>query len=168
MTMADRIVVMREGVIQQVGSPLEIYEDPADLFVASFFGTPSMNLLEAEIAGNSDGPRLRSSGLTMPPIPRPLPAPWARGGRVRAGIRPEEIGIDLSGTGARVGLVEVLGDRSLVFLEVNGDTLVAKVEPRVRVQEGQHVGIDVRHARVLLFDPETGLRIRTPAAEETG
>lgn len=160
MTMADRVVVMRDGTIQQDAEPLEIYRNPANLFVAGFFGTPSMNFLEGELrdAGEEGRPRFRSPGLELD-----LPAGAAgtrRGGKVVLGIRPEHV-LPRQGTAqATISLVEPLGDETILHLDHGGEKpLVAKADSGVTWRTGDRIPFALRAEAALLFDPDSGNRL---------
>jgi multiple sugar transport system ATP-binding protein len=129
MTMADRIVVMSKGRIEQVGTPLDLYNRPASQFVAGFFGTPTMNFIEGTIEAAGDGRLFRSNGLEHS-LTDTVPAVVA-GRRAVLGVRSEHVvlgdGAPLKGT---VQLTEPLGDTTLVhFDSTAGNRLVAKVGP---------------------------------------
>lgn len=161
MTLADRIVVMRGGRIEQLGTPLEIYSDPTSYFVADFFGSPSMNLLAGEIAGEEGRAVFRSEGLSFD-IP-PALAASARPGRVTLGVRPEHLNVGAGGDRRlRVGLVEPLGKDTLLYFATGGEKpLVAICEglAMARVRSGEEIGVSVDPERFYLFD-EAGARVR--------
>jgi multiple sugar transport system ATP-binding protein len=158
MTMADRIVVMDGGTVQQVGPPLEIYADPANRFVAGFFGVPAMNFIEGELRGNGEALTFETPALHVRLAPRGgLP-----GRRVTLGIRPEHVrlGGDGHGQTATVSLTEPLGDETLVFLDYGGPgSLVAKVDAEDKVAVGDRRGFTFRPDRIAFFDGITGGRI---------
>jgi len=138
MTMGDRIAVMRHGVLQQVGTPSELYREPANLFVASFMGSPPMNLVRARVTRESGELRcnIGSGALVVPgPLVRAL-EPYT-GGEVALGIRPEDLGVvPIDGADAgepqrsgrslvgQVGLVEVLGAEHLVHVDIAGEPVL--------------------------------------------
>jgi ABC-type sugar transport system ATPase subunit len=165
MTLADRIVVMRDGRIEQLGTPLEIYSDPASYFVADFFGSPSMNLLRGEIDGADGRPVFRAEGLAfeLPPL---LAAAASRGGST-LGVRPEHVTVTPDGgRRLRVGLVEPLGKDTLLYFSTGGERpFVAVCEglAMASVRNGEEVGISVDPARLYLFD-EKGVRLRPGGA----
>jgi len=141
MTMGDRIAVMSEGVLQQIGTPEELYTNPVNMFVAGFIGSPAMNLVSA--------PVLRAGGEE----------------RV-AGFRPEHVTLgngrpDCAHCGARVEVVEYLGDEQLVHLRVGAETVQAKLDTEQRVENGTSVQISVPHDRIVLFDAVSGTRVRS-------
>jgi ABC-type sugar transport system ATPase subunit len=156
MTMSDRIAVFRNGRMQQVGTPLEIYRSPANRFVASFVGSPPMMLLEG---------RLQSGGMGVAGILLPVKgaALGAAGTRFIVGFRPEDI---LVGTGpydSVIELVEHLGSSVLVHLTLNGHRLVAQTAGDSRLKPGEHTPISLPAESIYCFDPETELSVRTPS-----
>jgi sn-glycerol 3-phosphate transport system ATP-binding protein len=150
MTLADRLVVLNAGRVEQVGVPLEVYRRPASTFVAAFIGAPAMNLLPAR----QDGGRLGVGGAE-------LPVPVEGRGQVTLGIRPEDFGRTAPGTtGAlpvRVDYVEELGATRLVHGRVDGQPLVSIWPAGEEVPE--QVWLSVAPTAVHLFDPDTGLRL---------
>jgi multiple sugar transport system ATP-binding protein len=147
MTMGHRITIMRAGKIQQVGTPREVYERPANTFVATFIGTPPMNLVPASI----DGGTLRSSSFSLP-----LTTPVADGTRVLAGIRPEHLRLtNGDGIRATIDLVEPIGHESIVYATAGSEKLVAIFEPQQAPRVGETITLTVDPTRVHLFDAET-------------
>jgi multiple sugar transport system ATP-binding protein len=152
MTMADRIVVMREGRILQVGSPLELYENPVDVFTARFIGSPTMNLLPAAL--RSGGIELTAGGTL------PVPAKTATTGEILVGIRPQDLmptgsdaaGLTLSGT---VAVVETLGSETLVHIEYAGQTIIGSAPGRQIPKVGEHLTLHVPVDRLYYFDKAT-------------
>ena len=154
MTMADRIVVMDRGRVQQVGPPLSVYSDPANRFVAGFFGVPAMNFVDGEIRA---GGRFEAPGITLDLGAR-APGP---GARVTLGVRPEHVRLAGDGAGwpATVSLLEPLGDETLVFLDYGGPaSVVAKVDAEETVAVGDRRRFTFRPDRVVFFDGTTGER----------
>ena len=153
MTLADRIVVMRDGRIEQVGTPMEIYYEPVNQFVASFFGSPAMNLIAGEVRRTPGRPVFAFGGSDVP-----LDGMGEiRDGPVTLGVRPEGVRLDgvVSGHPARVTLVEPLGKETLVYLDYGAERLlIAVANPAFRVEEGASVEFDFRDGRLYLFDPE--------------
>jgi len=172
MTMGHRIAVMKDGKLQQVGTPLEVYERPQNLFVANFIGTPPMNLFTAAVADR--GARLVAATFSVP-VPeklRPLLA-GRDGGKVVVGIRPEnllEVGKPARGANATVRLeveiVEPLGHEVVVHLRAGEDLIVATLDPSFVPRMGDAIDLVVELETLHLFDPETELRIAA-AREET-
>jgi len=162
MTMADRIVAMNEGVAQQVGAPAELYDDPANTFVAGFIGSPAMNFLDGTL-GFGDGAgaaAVRVGGAVLATVARP--AGSSTGAPVTLGIRPERLRIGPAGTGAAavVDLVEPTGLASVIHLDLGGQGLKVFTTDRPRLSVGEPVGLVVAPADLLLFDHETGQRLR--------
>lgn len=158
MTMADRITVMRAGLVQQVGAPLAIYRQPANLFVATFFGTPTMNVLHGQIhqerTYSFQSPHLAIS-LEEQHVPR-----GAQGGEICLGVRAEHIHVGSDGVPARVRLTEPLGDETLVFCDYGGPSpLVAKVHGTRDCAVGEPVGLTFNAAGLLFFDAQQGKRL---------
>jgi ABC-type sugar transport system ATPase subunit len=152
MTLADRIVVMRDGRIEQVGTPMEIYHEPANQFVASFFGSPSMNLIPGEVHRRPDGPVFAFDSAAIP-LPGMVDVP---DGPATLGVRPESVRVDgvAGGRPARVTLVEPLGKETLVYLNHGAERLlIAVAGPSFQVEEGASVEFDLGGGRLYLFDP---------------
>ena len=157
MTMADRIVVMRSGHIEQVGTPLDIYDAPANSFVASFIGSPAMNLIDGVVAEREGAPVLETADGAAWPLP--VAARGSLGRAVQLGIRPEHIALDPAGFAAEVLIVEPTGAETHAQLRAGGQVMTAVFRDRPDVQPGGtlHVRPDTR--RVHLFDAKTGQRI---------
>ena len=158
MTMADRIVVMSGGAVEQVGGPLDIYRRPATQFVAGFFGTPTMNFLAGEIEAR-DG-RLQFNGTSLrQPLAGGLPASLA-GRKIVLGVRSEHVDVGGGTAQGRVQLIEPLGDESLVFFEFGGDApLVAKVDAETGLRPGDNLTFGFNPAGYHLFDAGSGARL---------
>ena len=155
MTLADKIVVLRAGRIEQVGAPMDLYRDPDNKFVAGFIGSPSMNFVEAKTNGGAVSvPSLKSD------LPLDVSMP-SSGTPVHLGLRPEHLGIDKTGATHRVDLTEALGGVSYAYLQSeNGERLIVEARGEDRVKTGETVGITVDLAQARLFDPSTEQRIR--------
>ena len=151
---------MRDGTIQQDAEPLEIYRNPANLFVAGFFGTPSMNFLEGELQAENGG-RLTFQGAKLKAsVAAPAPAAPGHGGKVILGIRPEHVLPRQPGTEATISLVEPLGDETILYLDYGGEKpLVAKADSSVAWRTGDRIPFALRAEAALLFDPESGARL---------
>jgi multiple sugar transport system ATP-binding protein len=168
MTLGDRIVVMHEGRIQQAGSPLELYEHPANRFVASFIGSPTINLLPAEVVeASAQGVRITSGGAA--PVAVPVSGDGlAAGVRVEIGIRPEDLapadGASAPGTIRFEGeatLVEQLGESHLVYLRTgDGAELVCRGSSHTAVRVGERIALQARVERLHLFDAQGVARHR--------
>jgi multiple sugar transport system ATP-binding protein len=158
MTLADRIVVMHQGVIQQVGTPEELYRTPANLFVAGFIGSPRMNFLAGRWQG--DG-RLALEGGGVATIDGQAPAP--PNGAIVLGVRPDGLDVvDPSGSSLRgkVVLNEYLGRETYLHLDLeNGTPMVVEVSPDLRVHAGDVVGLAVRPGAAHLFAAATERRL---------
>ena len=144
LTLGDRLAVLRAGSLHQVGTPDEVFERPADRFVAGFVGTPAMNFLPARLDGDS----LR------------FPATSGDDGRpVEVGIRPDRVRLGGDGTVADVRLVEVAGSEAFVHLRVFGSTVVARVPSSERPRAGDRVRVEIHPRELQVFDAVTGRRI---------
>jgi multiple sugar transport system ATP-binding protein len=153
MTMGHRISVMRDGKIQQVGTPRDVYEQPANAFVAQFIGTPPMNLLQMTVAGTA----LQTSSFTLP-----LRIPLQEGRRVIAGIRPEHITPSKNGGAsirATVDLVEPIGHESIVYATAGSEKLVAIFDPHDAPRTGETLSLAVDADRIHLFDAESEITL---------
>jgi multiple sugar transport system ATP-binding protein len=159
MTLADRVVVMNGGHIEQIGTPDEVYHAPASVFVAAFIGAPTMNLLPARFEG-ADTLRLDETQTI------PVRKAARDGDRVTFGIRPEDVDI-ASGVlqpgwvelPATVEVVEPLGSDTLVFTSVFGASMTARVRPADRPAPGSQIMLRINPDRAHLFDAETGRAI---------
>jgi multiple sugar transport system ATP-binding protein len=164
MTMADRIAVMDQGVLQQVGTPLEVYNNPANVFVARFIGSPGMNLVPATLLDGADGlvADLGAAGRS-----RPLPgniAAAARAGNkqnVWFGFRPEELGIATAGEGINLGItfVERIGARTIVHLDAGGTPAKGVFDNSVPVGNSGTLSTVLAEGAIRLFDRQTGAAI---------
>ncbi len=170
MTMGHRIAIMKDGKLQQVGTPLEVYEQPQNLFVASFIGTPPMNFLSGTIA--AQGTTLKTSGFELP-VPEALRGAAARkdGSKVVLGIRPENIreaetenrrgsGDPLVAIRVVIEFVEPLGHEVIIHGRIGDDLLVAKTEPHHAPQVGDELQLEIELAGLHVFDAETEMRLR--------
>ena len=155
MTMADRIVVMRAGVVEQIGTPLELYDSPANTFVASFIGSPAMNLMRGKIVAADVGRVLELEGGQRLLV-RPSLAP-ARD--VHLGMRPEHISLGDSGIAARVVVLEPTGAETQIVADVDGQRVTLVVKDRVEIKRGDLVHLVPDPARLLFFDAATGVRL---------
>jgi len=156
MTMADKIVVMRDGRVEQIGRPLDLYDAPANTFVAGFIGSPSMNFINGRIAANDGGKIFVSDGGLELPLPE---TPASEGQPVVYGIRPEHIEVGASETQVEVVVVEPTGSESQIFARVGDDNIDALVKDRIVAQSGDSIGFVIDPAHVHLFDRETEQRL---------
>ena len=165
MTMGDRVAVMQAGLLQQVDTPLELYDKPNNLFVAGFIGSPAMNLIEGEVA--EDGIHM---GDYVVPVPRETLAKVPNEKQLVLGIRPEafELSETNEGIGIDIGVVEELGADAFIYGTLTGiaedelitaQQLVARIHGRVPPHRGETVRLQVDREHVHVFSKESGLRI---------
>jgi multiple sugar transport system ATP-binding protein len=155
MTMADKIVVLHDGAVEQIGAPLDLYDRPRNLFVAGFIGSPAMNTLNGRIDGGSVEPTFVSESGDRLPLGR-APA-GAEGRRVTVGIRPEHFVVDPQrGAPARVIVVEPTGSETEVFATYLGREIVAVFRDRTKASPGDILKLSVPPERVHLFDTASG------------
>jgi multiple sugar transport system ATP-binding protein len=165
MTLADRVAIMRDGVLQQVGPPREIYDRPANTFVGGFLGSPGMNFLRGRLHADGAALAWTANGHALE-----LPPEW--GATLRAaqayedvyfGVRPENVAIldqpDGSALPAEVYVSEALGNETLVRLQVGGQQLVARADANYEPAIGGHVWVQPNLSRAHLFDARTDQRI---------
>jgi multiple sugar transport system ATP-binding protein len=155
MTMADRIVVLRAGVVEQTGTPLELYNEPANEFVAGFIGSPKMNFIPVEVAA-SNGHEVTVALPGGSRVDLRLASPAAPGTGMKLGIRPEGIVIDPAGPVAgQVSVVEHLGSETLVYVDVGGGNLVTvKTGPNVPAAVGDSIRLSLEGTHLHAFDRE--------------
>jgi len=159
MTLGDRVVVMKDGWIQQVGEPLELYTKPSNRFVAGFIGSPAMNFVDVGIQGSDSSLTAQGTGirLAIPPVNASQLGPY-KGQRVTLGIRPEDLHIAAGGDQAGyvfdavVDVVEPLGSEILLDVKAGPNSLVARVEPTVRLKVHDGVRLAVNPDRLHFFD----------------
>lgn len=163
MTLADRIVILKDGYIQQVGTPVEVFERPNNVFVAQFIGNPPMNILEGTV-NIIDGKRYVESGSSRFPIQDNQGPNLQEGAPVLVGLRPDSIKMGDSIKRlpedwlckGEVVVSEILGAHSLLEIVIDGENeLIAEVEGRVMARPGEIVPIGFEFDRMVLFDPET-------------
>ncbi|MDN2710853.1 sn-glycerol-3-phosphate ABC transporter ATP-binding protein UgpC [Janthinobacterium sp. SUN118] len=170
MTMGDLIAVMKDGVVQQLGTPQEIYDNPANLFVAGFIGSPSMNFITVKpvIEGNDVFVAIENAGKSMR-LALPFAADKLRshaGREVILGVRPEQI-TDMSSAHGDVGqelgclidLVEPTGPDTLLTTRLNGAAVTCRTHPREAVLPGQTMQLSFNLSKAAMFDPANGERI---------
>ncbi|RYG92673.1 sn-glycerol-3-phosphate ABC transporter ATP-binding protein UgpC [Loktanella sp. IMCC34160] len=155
MTLADKIVVLRLGRIEQVGKPMDLYRDPDNKFVAGFIGSPAMNFLSGTVkAGVVEVP---GAGGSIDCVAKDA----AEGQAVAFGIRPEHLSIDHGGITHTVDLTERLGGVSYAYLVAEtGERLIVEMRGEEEVEEGAKVGLTIDPAKTYLFDAKTEARIR--------
>ena len=150
MTMGQRIAVLHEGRLRQIGTPEEVYQRPADVHVARFIGTPGMNVLQGRGRGSGEGGRVIEAGSLAIPIELSTYE-----GELQVGIRPEYVGlcaIDKGVGNVDVLVVEPLGSETLVHLNAGGQPLVARLPGFADVRVGTQVGVKLDRRRLYLFD----------------
>jgi len=163
LTLGDRIAILKEGVLQQIATPMDLYENPANKFVAGFIGSPSMNFFEGTLTRTGAGGMctFRGADLTIR-----VPCESGTGDKVFLGVRPqhlEVVGEGASGEGslrAEVGVVEPMGNEQIVYLTLAGGERAVAVAPvQPRIIPGEKVAIRVRPEGLHVFDAATGIRI---------
>src|SRR3954465_15333026 len=153
MTMADKIVVMNGGNVEQIGAPLELYDNPANLFVAGFIGSPAMNFLK----GRVDAGRFRSDEGTALPLPSTRGV--SDGSPIIYGVPPEHFQLNGGGVPARVTVIEPTGSETQVMAEFAGSPIIAAFRERVSARPAETIPITPTTAMVPLFDASTGQRM---------
>ena len=150
MTMADKIVVMRDGIVEQIGTPLQLYDHPANTFVAGFIGSPAMNMVEGTWEGG--GARI---GAARVPVPRPMRA--QDGQKVLLGTRPEHLQPDPSGPlAAQVEVIEPTGADTMLMCTLGGQSLVVVVRDRVDLRPGDPLRLSPAADKLHVFDAAGG------------
>jgi multiple sugar transport system ATP-binding protein len=159
MTMADRIVVMHDGVVEQNGAPLELYDRPANLFVAGFIGSPAMNFIDATIKRNGGAPAAVTADGTE--LPLSADAGGQDGQKVVYGIRPEHLDLadGSAGAPAEVSVVEPTGAETLVFSRLAGQEISTVFRERHQFAPGQQIRLAPNLDTVHLFDKASGQRL---------
>jgi len=151
MTLGDRVVVMKDGVVQQEGAPLTLYQRPANRFVASFIGSPAMNFVDVNISGDGLWAEAQGLRLQVPQRMRSL-----GGQRLTLGVRPEALrlanGADEHGFATTVDVLEPLGNEILLNFRAGGAPMVARVDPGVRLKAHESVRFAVDPERLHFFD----------------
>jgi multiple sugar transport system ATP-binding protein len=156
MTMADRIVVMHDGIVEQSGTPLELYDKPANMFVASFIGSPSMNLIKGTIRSKGKPVFETEDGISLPLAK----APSASDGRPAVyGIRPEHFTLGGKGVKVSVTVIEPTGSETQVFAKLGKQKIVSVFRERISVQPGEDLPMMPNPGAVHLFDADSGMRI---------
>jgi multiple sugar transport system ATP-binding protein len=158
MTLADRIVVMHDGIIEQIGSPLELFDRPGNLFVAQFIGSPSMNVLQGTLRQGDGQAWVEAQGERWPVGP----ATTGRDGQaVSYGVRPGDIAISSTGQGiaAKVIVVEPTGAETELLLDVGGSKLIVVIHGRTQAQPDDVIRLEIDATKTHLFDDKTGKRL---------
>jgi len=158
MTMADRIAVVNDGRVEQLGTPLELYDRPANLFVAQFIGSPAMNILEGALAKSGDSSCVKALGQRWP-----VESSGGTDGQpVKYGIRPEHIGFAGRGSGgiaAEVVVVEPMGAQTELVVRVADVSLTVVTHGRANLRPGDGLSLSPEAGHAHVFDPATGRRI---------
>ncbi len=155
MTMADKIVVMNDGHVEQIGSPLDLYNFPHNRFVATFIGSPAMNMLDASYRAN-DNSVVTKGGIVTPLTFKP---DLADGASVVMGIRPEHLDFAENGLSATISVVEPTGSETLVFAKLDEQEITVMFRDHQAVTPGQTITLAMRPEAIHLFDTETGTRV---------
>ena len=156
MTMADKIVVMHDGLVEQIGAPLELYDRPENLFVASFIGSPAMNFFKGKISANGSSVFETSGGVKLPISARPS---GSNGRSAIYGIRPEHLTLADDGAQAEVIVVEPTGSEIQVFAKLDGQEVTAVFRERHNFKPGDKIRLKPDPKLVHLFDEPTGKRL---------
>ena len=151
MTMADRIVVMHDGIIEQIGTPLELFDRPGNLFVAQFIGSPAMNVFSGVVRSG----QVEGLGAQWPLAPGMA----AEGQAVSYGVRPTDLRLAASGIPGRVVIVEPTGAETELLVEVGGQQMVVVIHGRTQAQPGDPVHLEFDVAKSHVFDAASGLRL---------
>lgn len=159
MTMADQIVVMHDGNVEQIGAPLELYDNPNNLFVAGFIGSPAMNLIEGTLnRSNGSAKVVADDGTPVPLLPE---TPGADGQRVIVGTRPEHLELRENGDGiaSEVNVVEPTGSETLLVCEMAGTQIQAAFRERHAFKPGQQISLQPNLDHMHVFDAKSGMRL---------
>jgi len=159
MTMADRIVVLRDGRIEQIGSPLELYDSPANVFVAEFIGSPAMNMLPARLSMDGNRRAAVINGGTKIELPPQLAG--ADGQAILVGIRPEHLSVSDAANGltGKVALVEPTGAQVQIIADVGGRSVTALLNERVLPAVGADIALAPKLDAIHAFDAASGQRL---------
>jgi len=154
MTMADKIVVMKDGVVEQTGDPLTLYDQPANTFVAGFIGSPAMNMLPGVVGGTGSVAFGESVEL---PLPRGARA--EAGCEVLYGVRPEHCALAATGLPVEVVVVEPTGADTQLYCRFNGRDVTATIKDRTDCRPGDRINLAPDLARAHVFDKASGQRL---------
>jgi multiple sugar transport system ATP-binding protein len=156
MTMADKIVVMHDGVVEQIGAPLTLYDEPDNLFVAGFIGSPAMNFIRGKLAVNGSANFVADAGFALPLAKAP---PASDGRPVICGIRPEHVTFGADGADGEIRIVEPMGSETQVIVSASGCDLTCLSRDRAPLKAGEAIHFSADPTMIYLFDAETGRRI---------
>ena len=156
MTMADKIVVMHDGIVEQIGTPLDLYDNPVNLFVAGFIGSPAMSMIKGRL--DPDNPRkfIAADGSVLPVA---KPAASAAGRDLVYGLRPEFIALDPAGLPAEVLVIEPTGYETQMIVRLGGEEVSCVFRERVTARPGETINVSIDAANIHLFDAQTGHRL---------
>jgi multiple sugar transport system ATP-binding protein len=161
MAMGDRIAVMNDGRLQQVGTAEEVYRSPVNEFVADFIGSPSINVFDVAVEGDRlVGPGGFDYRLSDP-------APVEGYDRVRAGIRPEDIDLAADGVAVETNVLEPMGNENFLYATLGDREITARIAATARPQPGDVVTVDFPESSLYLFDPDTGESLKTKTDDDT-
>ncbi|GAA0238058.1 ABC transporter ATP-binding protein [Haladaptatus pallidirubidus] len=172
MTMGDRIAIMNHGELQQIATPLEAYYEPANVFVAGFIGSPSMNFIRMSASVREDGVVFEHPEFDYE-TSGTFREEWdAEREDVLVGVRPESIQLaepdTPDGITVTVTVVEPLGKERLLYFTLGDETYIASVDGRTLVSEGQEITVRFPESQLHVFDPDTGVAVQTPEAPSDG
>ncbi|PQM61617.1 MAG: sugar ABC transporter ATP-binding protein [Rhodobacteraceae bacterium] len=156
MTMADKIVVMQDGYIEQIGSPLEVYDSPANSFVGGFIGSPSMNMVEGTVSKGKRSLQIetKEANVTIPSLNC-----LTLGQKIIAGIRPEDLLPSSEGIPANIAVIEPTGSETHLLLRGNNQDLTSVIRERIEFVPGQQVKLTAEASKIHIFDQETKKRL---------
>lgn len=166
MTLADRIVVMKDGVVQQIGSPMEVYQHPQNIFVAGFIGSPSMNFIEADLIQEGDNIIIKERDFSLV-VSNNLKESLKKlsSKRVVVGVRPENIyckynypdkSSNYSTLYVEIDVIEPLGSESHIFFTYNNIPMVTRVKTDTTLKVGEKIELIIDPSKIYLFDKESG------------
>ncbi|APO78436.1 sn-glycerol-3-phosphate ABC transporter ATP-binding protein (plasmid) [Rhizobium etli 8C-3] len=158
MTMADKIVVMHDGAVEQIGAPLDLYDNPANLFVAGFIGSPAMNMFKGRLNPDNANQFIASDGTALPVANPPA---GAKGRDLIYGLRPEYIALDANGLPAEIVVIEPTGYETQLTMRFAGADVSCVFRERVNARPGETLRISIDAPHVHLFDAESGQRLST-------
>ena len=156
MTMADRIVVMHDGIVEQIGTPLDLYDNPRNLFVAGFIGSPAMNFMRGRLRVNGQATLETEGGFVLPVA---NPPSGSDGRTLICGVRPEHLSIDAGGIAAEVVVVEPTGSETQVIARHGDQEITCLFRERITARPGENIQISANPALIHLFDPDSGNRL---------
>ncbi|MCA1444837.1 sn-glycerol-3-phosphate ABC transporter ATP-binding protein UgpC [Ensifer sp. IC4062] len=156
MTMADKIVVMHDGIVEQIGAPLDLYDNPANLFVAGFIGSPAMNMIKGRLDPANGNAFLTEDGTALP-VARPAAA--ASGRDLVYGLRPEYMALDPNGLPAEIVVIEPTGYETQMIVRLGGSEITCVFRERVNAKPGETIRLSIDATHVHLFDADSGRRL---------